>query len=218
MIDAVVRFVLELERLKAVTRKTKVLVEGHEVRFENSAEHSWQIAMLASALAPFAPTGAGSADAPVSSDGFDMARVIGMLLVHDVGEIDTGDTLVYVEEGEAERKAAERRAVERIFGLLPDGQGAPYLALWNEFEEGRTPEARFAHAADRAMPALLNLTHGGQSWVEHGITHERVLRRIGPPIEAGCPALWAWMRERLDEELARGWFGTLQEAPDARAR
>jgi len=211
MIDGVVRFVLELERLKAVTRKTKVLVEGHEARFENSAEHSWQIAMLASALAPFAPV---TPDAPA---GFDMARVIGMLLVHDVGEIDTGDTLVYIEEGEAERKAAERQAVERIFGLLPEGQGAPYVDLWNEFEEGRTPEARFAHAADRAMPALLNLTHGGQSWVEHGITHERVLRRIGPPIEAGCPALWAWMRERLDEELARGWFGTLHEAPDARA-
>lgn len=195
--NEVVDFVLELERLKSVTRKTRVV--GTD-RFENSAEHSWQIAMLASALAPFAP------QAP---PGFDMTRVVAMLLVHDVGEIDTGDTLVFIEEGEAERKSAERAAVERIFGLLPAAQAAAFVALWQEFEDARTPEARFAHAADRAMPALLNLANTGQSWVEHGITHERVVRRIGPPIEAGCPALWSWMRARLDEELARGWFGTL---------
>lgn len=202
--NEVINFVLELERLKSVTRKTRVV--GTD-RFENSAEHSWQIAMLASALAPHAPPEV------------DMTRVVGMLLVHDVGEIDTGDTLVYIEEGEAERKAAERAAVERIFGLLPAAQAAPFVALWQEFEDGRTPEARFAHAADRAMPALLNLANAGQSWVEHGITHERVIRRIGPPIEAGCPALWSWMRARLDEELARGWFGTLAEgAEGARSR
>jgi putative hydrolase of HD superfamily len=192
--DEVVSFILELERLKSVTRKTRVV--GSE-RFENSAEHSWQIAMLAASLAPHAPPA------------IDMARVVGMLLVHDVGEIDTGDTLVFIEEGEVARKAAERVAVERIFGLLPREQAARFLALWQEFEDAATPEARFAHAADRAMPALLNLANGGQSWVEHGISHERVMRRIGPPIEAGCPALWAWMRTRLDEELARGWFGTL---------
>jgi putative hydrolase of HD superfamily len=192
--DEVMGFMLELERLKNVTRKTRVL--GSD-RFENSAEHSWQIAMFAAALAPHAPAGT------------DMARVTAMLLVHDVGEIDTGDTLVYVEDGEAERKAAERAAVRRIFGLLPAADGERFLALWDEFEEATTPEARFAHAADRAMPALLNLANRGQSWVEHGITHERVVQRIGPPIEAGCPALWAWMRARLDEELARGWFGTL---------
>jgi putative hydrolase of HD superfamily len=208
MIDDVVRFVLELERLKSVTRKTKVV--GSD-RFENSAEHSWQIAMLAASLAPFALSELASVD---------MNRVIRMLLVHDIGEIDTGDTLVYIEEGEAERKAAELAAVRRIFGLLPAAQAAPFIALWQEFEAAVTPEARFAHAADRAMPALLNLANGGQSWVEHGITHERVVRRIGPPIEAGCPALWQWLRERLDAELARGWFGTrpLQEGADAHAR
>jgi putative hydrolases of HD superfamily len=201
--NEIVSFVLELERLKSVTRKTRVA--GSD-RFENSAEHSWQIAMLAAVLVPHAPPEV------------DITRVIGMLLVHDVGEIDTGDTLVFVEEGAAERKAAERVAVERIFGLLPAAQAAPFIALWQEFEEGRTPEARFAHAADRAMPALLNLANAGQSWVEHGITHERVVRRIGPPIEAGCPALWAWMRERLDEELARGWFGTLSAGGEPERR
>ena len=184
--QAIVDFILELDRLKGVTRKTRPL--GLD-RYENSAEHSWQIALLAASLLPHAAQ-------PVDGD-----RVIRMLLVHDVGEIDTGDTLVYVEEGQAERKAAERAAVERIFGLLPPAQAAPFLALWHEFEEAATPEAQFAHAADRALAA------GGQSWVEHGITHERVVRRIGPPIEQGCPALWAWMKARLDDELARGWFG-----------
>lgn len=190
----VVDFILELDRLKGVTRKTRPL--GLD-RYENSAEHSWQIAMLAASLTAYA------------AEPVDASRVIAMLLVHDVGEIDTGDTLVYAEGGWDERKAAERAAVERIFGLLPPPQAEPFLALWREFDDGITPEARFAHAVDRAMPALLNLAAGGQSWVENRISHERVVQRIGPPIAAGCPALWDWLRRRLDEEQRRGWFGTI---------
>jgi len=187
----VIDFILELEKLKAVTRKTRPL--GLE-RYENSAEHSWQIALLAASLLPFAA-------APV-----DIDRVVGMLLVHDIGEIDTGDTIVYADEGLAERKAAERVAVMRIFGMLPDAQGAGFLALWQEFEDGASAEAQFAHAVDRAMPALLNLANGGQSWRENGITHARVVARIGPPIKAGCPALWSYMEERLNEAQRTGWF------------
>lgn len=190
--QAIVDFVLELDRLKAVTRKTRPL--GLD-RYENSAEHSWQIALLAASLLPFAP-------GPVNAE-----RVIGMLLVHDIGEIDTGDTLVYVDHGADERKAAERVAVERIFGLLPPAQAQAFLALWQEFDDACTPEARFAHAADRAMPALLNLAAGGQSWVENGIPYERVVERIGPPIRDGCPALWNYLQARLDEARERGWFG-----------
>jgi putative hydrolases of HD superfamily len=188
----IIDFILELDRLKGVTRKTRPL--GLD-RCENAAEHSWQIAMLAASLLPYAPQ-------PV-----DAQRVIGMLLVHDIGEIDTGDTLVDISEGEAERKAAERAAVQRIFGLLPAAQAEPFMALWLEFDAAATPEARFAHAADRAMPALLNLAAGGQSWVAHGISHARVVQRIGPPIRDGCPALWDYLRQRLDEAQARGWFG-----------
>ncbi len=190
----IVDFILELDRLKGVTRKTRPL--GLD-RYENSAEHSWQIAMLATSLLPYAPQ-------PV-----DAARVIGMLLVHDIGEIDTGDTLVYIDAGAAERKAAERVAVQRIFGLLPAPQAERLLALWQEFDDEQTAEARFAHAADRAMPALLNLAAGGQSWLENGITHARVVQRIGPPIRDGCPALWDYLQARLDAEQARGWFGTV---------
>jgi putative hydrolase of HD superfamily len=189
--QAIVDFVLELDKLKGVTRKTRPL--GLD-RYENSAEHSWQIALLAASLAPYA-------EGPI-----DIDRVIRMLLVHDIGEIDTGDTIFYAEEGLAERKAAERVAVTRIFGLLPDAPAAMFMASWLEFEEGTTSEARFAHAADRAMPVLLNLANNGQSWRENGITHERVARRIQAPIEDGCPALWRYVRSRLDDARQRGLF------------
>jgi len=187
----VVRFIIEIDKLKAVTRKVKPLTVD---RYENPAEHSWQIALLAWSLAPFA-------SAPV-----DIDRVVKLLLVHDIGEIDTGDTMAFVTEGMAERKKAERAAVERIFGLLPSAERNEMLALWQEFEEERTPEARLAHAADRAMPVLLNLANNGQSWRENGITYDRVIARVGPQIEAGCPALWEHLRLRLEQEKANGWF------------
>lgn len=188
----IIDFILEIDRLKGVTRRNKPL--GLD-RYENSAEHSWQIALLATSLLPYA------------AEPVDAARVVEMLLVHDIGEIDTGDVLLYADSDWAAQKAAERAAVERIFGLLPAPQRERFLARWIEFDEEATPEARFAHAVDRAMPALLNLASGGQSWVENGVRHEQVVRRIGPPIEAGCPALWQHVAARLEEERARGWFG-----------
>jgi putative hydrolase of HD superfamily len=191
-IPHIVEFILELDKLKGVTRKTRPI--GLD-RYENSAEHSWQIALLAASMEQYA-------EAPV-----DINRVIPMLLVHDIGEIDTGDTIFYAEEGWPERKAAELAAVTRIFGRLQEPQRSHLLGLWQEFEDNRTAEARFAHAADRAMPVLLNLANGGQSWRENGITHERVVRRVAPPIAAGCPALWTYLEARLEEERRNGWFG-----------
>ena len=190
-LQSIVDFVLELDRLKGVTRKTKPL--GLD-RYENSAEHSWQIALLAMSLAPYA-------DEPI-----DVDRVVRMLLVHDIGEIDTGDTIFYADEGLAERKAAEQRAVERIFGLLPASQAAALMDLWLEFDAATTPEARFAHAADRAMPVLLNLANHGQSWRENGITHARVVGRIEAPIRDGCLALWRHLATRLDAARRDGLF------------
>ena len=190
--EDIIRFILELEKLKGVTRKVKPV--GLD-RYENSAEHSWQIAMLAAALYPH-------------TDGkLDPDRVIRMLLVHDVGEIATGDTMVFVEEAAEERKAAESAEVHRIFKTLPAGTGTSFIALWEEFEEGATPEARFAHAADRAMPVLLNLANRGQSWRENGISHDRVVAKIGPPVEKGCPALWAYLEPELERARAQGFFG-----------
>lgn len=188
----IVDFILELDKLKGVTRKTRVL--GSE-RYENSAEHSWQIALLALSLAPHAPQ-------PV-----DMDRVVRLLLVHDIGEIDTGDTIVYAEGGWEERKAAELAAVRRIFGLLPAATAGLLIDLWLEFEQAATPEAAFAHAADRAMPVLLNLANRGQSWRENGISYQRVVQRLEAPIRTGCPALWDYLLPRLDQARADGWFG-----------
>jgi putative hydrolase of HD superfamily len=188
----IVDFVLELDKLKGVTRKVKPL--GLD-RYENPAEHSWQIALLATSLVRFA------------APGVDLDRVIAMLLVHDVGEIDTGDVMAFVEHGLEERKAAEAAAAARIFGLLPGREGERMLELWREFEAAATPEARFAHAVDRAMPVLLNLANQGQSWRENGISHERVVRRVGPPIRAGCPALWEYLEARLDAARGLGYFG-----------
>jgi putative hydrolases of HD superfamily len=189
---AIIGFVLELDKLKQVTRKIRV--RGLD-RYENSAEHSWQIAMLAMSLAKFAPP-------PL-----DLARVVGMLLVHDIGEIDTGDTLVFVEGGWAERKAGEHAAVTRIFGLLPGDEGEVFLQLWREFERNETSDARFANAADRAMPVILNLANQGQSWRDNGISYERVVSKIEPTINAGCPALWTYLEQQLQEARTRGWFG-----------
>jgi putative hydrolase of HD superfamily len=90
--------------------------------------------------------------------------------------------------------------------MLPDPQRSMFMALWEEFEDAQTPESRFAHAIDRAMPALLNLANDGQSWRENGISYERIVRRIGPPIQAGCPSLWAYIESRLGEVRQRGWF------------
>ena len=188
----IIDFILELDRLKGVMRKNKPI--GLD-RYENSAEHSWQLALLAWSLQPYAP------------ENMDMNRVIHMLLLHDVGEIDVGDTMVYVEEGWEARKIEELAAVTRIFALLPPVQGTVYLALWQEFEAGNTPEARFAHAADRAMPVLLNLANHGQSWRENGISYERVVRGCQPPIQAGCPALWDYLVPRLLDAQEQGWFG-----------
>ena len=143
----------------------------------------------------------------------DVDRVIRMLLVHDVGEIDTGDTMVYTEGGWEERKAAEAAAARRIFGLLPDPEGAAFLALWQEFEAGASPEARFANAVDRAMPVLLNLANDGQSWRENGISHARVLGRVAAPIREGCPALWEYLEARLEEQHRLGWFRSAEEPP-----
>jgi len=188
----IVDFILELDKLKGVTRKVKPL--GLD-RYENSAEHSWQLAMMASSMAHHAETD------------IDVNHVIAMLLVHDIGEIDTGDTIAYATEGMAERKADELAAVQRIFGILPGEHGKRFLALWLEFEAGETAESRFANAVDRAMPVLLNLANNGQSWRENGISHARVVARVKPQIHAGCPALWEYLKIELDAARGKGYFG-----------
>lgn len=165
-------FMTELDKLKSVYRKTK-LSDGS--RYENSAEHSWQVCLLALSLAEYA-------DKPIAID-----KVIKMLLLHDVVEIDTGDAILYSEAHD--NYVAEQAAAKRIFGLLPKHLSQQYLALWEEFEERATDEAQFAYAMDRLMPVLLNLHNNGQSWVEHNITLQQVLEKQ-KPIGHASQALW----------------------------
>lgn len=185
------RFVLEIDKLKGVLRKVKPIGQD---RYENTAEHSWQIAVFALSMAR-------SLAYPIHVD-----RVLAMLLVHDIGEIDAGDKFVFAEDGWEERKLAELRAVERIFGLAPPNVATMFLDLWKEFEAGETPEAKFAKAIDRSMPVLLNLSNGGGSWVENGVSYQRVVSRIQPEIENGCPELWTYLKAELDKARGNGFF------------
>lgn len=175
-------FILEVEKLKAVQRKVKPL--GLD-RYENSAEHSWQIALLALTLSPFA-------DASVNVE-----RVIKMLLVHDIGEIDADDVFFFDETGRNEVKDRERSAVERIFALLPEEKGAELMALWTEFESGDTAEAKYARAIDRLMPVLQNLYNNKQSWTENGVTREQVLTRTAY-IGEGSALVWETIAEKIE--------------------
>lgn len=191
-LQPVINFIRELDKLKGVERKTRPLGLS---RLENSAEHSWQIAVLALSLSHFA-------ESPIN-----LERVVSMLLLHDIGEIDIGDTIVYATEGLDQRKVAEEAAVTRICRILPGELSESFREFWHEFEAAETAEAKFAHAMDRSIPIILNLANNGQSWRENGIRCQQVIERNGPPIDAGCPRLWVYLRQKLDEAQDAGWFG-----------
>jgi putative hydrolases of HD superfamily len=190
-------FVREIDRLKSVLRRT-TLHDGS--RPENSAEHSWHLATMAVVFAEYAPPGA------------DVARAVLQCLVHDVVEIDAGDTFAYDQTGYVDKADRERVAATRLFGLLPLDQGIALRALWEEFEEHETPTARFANALDRMQPLLANLATGGGSWKAAGVTRSRVRRRMAP-IELGCPTLWPWVCAAIERATAEGMI-----APDAEGR
>jgi putative hydrolase of HD superfamily len=179
-------FALELDRLKAVIRRTRPA--GLE-RYENSAEHSWQVALVALLLAPWSPV-------PV-----DLQRVVEMLLVHDVPEIDCGDTFVYARDAVA-TAAAEEAAAIRLFGLLPRAAAERLLLRWREFEHGDSPEARLARAADRLMPVLQNVHADGRGWRENGIRGEQVKAVNGGRIAAVVPEVWAVLEPLIDAVFA----------------
>jgi putative hydrolases of HD superfamily len=188
-LDQQLRFVTEIGRLKGVLRQTMLTDPG---RRENSAEHSWHLAVAALALAEHAPSGT------------DIGRVIAMVLVHDLVEIDAGDLFVYADEAQqARQEEAERDAADRIFGLLPRDQAAAFRGLWDEFEERRTPEARFARGLDRLQPMLENLNVGGGTWQEHGITADQVLVKVRL-IEDGSPALGRYARDLVARAVTAG--------------
>lgn len=170
-------FFMELDRLKGVERRNR-LADGS--RCENTAEHSWHLGMAAIVFAPFA------------LESIDVAKAVAMALAHDVVEIDAGDTFAYDQGEAADSKAArEQAAADRLFGLLPPDQGGYLRSLWDEYERGDSPEARYVMAIDRMAPMLLNMAEGGTTWREHGITPDRVIERNGPHISLALPDVWA---------------------------
>ncbi|MDY0339949.1 MAG: HD domain-containing protein [Coriobacteriia bacterium] len=187
-ISRISAFMLEMDRLKGVLRKTRPLAVD---RRENSAEHSWQVALLATMLASY------------STQSIDVARAVEILLVHDVPEIVIGDVIVYADE-DPERQQAEARAARDLFGMLPEPHATRCFDLWLEYEQRETPESRYAYAIDRLMPILHNLQQGGGTWREYGIELEQVLA-INAVTGNALPEVWDQVRARVTvcfEEMA----------------
>ncbi|MDT8419727.1 MAG: HD domain-containing protein [Desulfuromonadales bacterium] len=183
-----IAFIERLDHLKQVFRQNLVMDES---RRENSAEHSWHIASMALVLAEYAPPQV------------DQLQALKLLLLHDVIEIEAGDTFCFDLEGNRDKLERERLAAEQLFGLLPEDLAAEFRSLWDEFEAGESPEARFSNALDRFQVLLQNLNTRGGTWRIHGIEKARVVQRM-LPIRDGAPALWPVVEHYLEEACASG--------------
>ena len=185
-------FICELDKLKGVKRQ--ITLPCDDGRQENSAEHSWHVALMATTLAEFA-------EKPININ-----RVIRMILIHDVVEIDAGDLFAFNSDSEHTKQAEkERIAAKRIFGMLPNPLGAELLDLWLEFEDATTPDAEFAKAMDRVLPVFQNMSNHGGSWKKHGITREKIEQR-NLHLKTCAPALWNYVSQQLDQAVAHGWL------------
>lgn len=184
-----IAFILEIDKLKTILRQNVPITEPH--RQENDAEHSWHLAMMALLLAEHA------------DEAVDVARVVKMLLIHDVVEIDAGDTFVYDTAGHHDKAEREQRAADRLFGLLPADQTAELRGLWDEFEVRTTADARFAHAIDHFQPVLLNVATKGLRWKVHGVTADRVLER-NRVVGESSERLWTYLQGLVADMVAQG--------------
>jgi putative hydrolase of HD superfamily len=185
-----IQFLLEIDALKSILRQSYHL-DG--LKKENAAEHCWHVAVMALVLSEYA------------DEAVDPLAVLKMLLVHDLVEIDAGDTFCYDEVGRTDQAEREARAAKRIFALLPEDQAADLHDLWRTYEARQTPEARFAAALDRLMPLLHNYYTRGKSWQEHGVTLGQVLDR-NRHIGDGSWTLWAFVRELIDDAVDKGYL------------
>ncbi|GAB3206488.1 HD domain-containing protein [Marinactinospora thermotolerans] len=189
-LTAQLRFILEVDKLKRILRRN-LLVDGS--RRENDAEHSWHLALTARVFAEYAPQGT------------DIEHVVELLLVHDIVEIDAGDTFVYDTRMSASQAERERVAADRIFALLPKDQATYARGLWEEFEARLTPEARFAKAIDRLAPMLANWHTDGGTWVQYGVTKDQVLEKVRI-IAEGSEALGSYATALIEDADRRGYF------------
>ena len=185
-------FIVEMDKLKRILRQT--ILTDHS-RQETSAEHSWHLGVMALVLSEYAETGV------------DLFRVLKMVLVHDLVEIDAGDTYCYDRVETQDQAAREKKAADRLFGLLPENQAGELRGLWEEFEARKTPEARFAAALDRLQPILQNYHTQGEMWKKNSISSRQVVMR-NQPIEDGSPLLWDYVVHLLDDAVKKGMLQT----------
>jgi putative hydrolase of HD superfamily len=191
-LESQLAFIREIDKLKHVIRQT-ILLDGS--RKENTAEHSWHVAITAMTLAKYA------------DESVDILRVIKLLLVHDIVEIDAGDTFAFDEVGYEDNFEREEQAADRIFGILPDEQADEFNALWHEFEYAETPDSKFANALDQIMPVMHNIwREGNGSWQDHAPAFEKVYERCKTRVGDASDDLWFYLRDKLDEALAKGWL------------
>lgn len=183
-----ISFIMELDKIKKITRQT-YLSDGS--RKENDAEHSWHLALMAVLLKEYA------------NEEVDLAKVIPMVLLHDLVEIDAGDTYAYDQAGLATQRARETKAADRIFGMLPEDQGTKFRNLWEEFEAYETAEAKFAHVLDNCQPLLLNDASGGKSWKEHTVHKSQIYKRNEHTAE-GSREIWKYMQQLIDKHIQLG--------------
>ncbi|OZI05806.1 phosphohydrolase [Siphonobacter sp. BAB-5385] len=183
-------FIQEIDKLKYIKRKTRLF---NSDRHENDAEHSWHLALMAMVLAEHA-------NEPV-----DVSKVVKMLLIHDIVEIDSGDVFLFDTLLNHDDATAEHKAALRIFGLLPEEQSKEFLTIWEEFEARETPESRFAHAIDRFEPVLQNVSNQGGSWKEFNVDYEKVIKKVGV-IDKGSSHIWDFAKTMIDDSLEKGYI------------
>ncbi|MEM6399246.1 MAG: HD domain-containing protein [Cyanobacteria bacterium P01_D01_bin.116] len=184
------QFIIEIDKLKNVLRQT-LLIDGS--RRENSGEHSWHLAMMTIILAEYA------------TEGTDLFRAMKMSLIHDLVEIDAGDTFCFDEKGYESKAEREIQAATRIFGILPEEQSKELRLLWDEFEVRETPTAKFAAALDRIQPFLHNRETEGGTWKIHNINQNQVMKRM-TPVEEGTPELWDFILKEIENCIAAGYL------------
>ncbi|OJZ15068.1 MULTISPECIES: HD domain-containing protein [Sphingobacterium] len=183
-----IEFIKEIDKIKYIQRRTKLF---NSDRPENDAEHSWHLALMAIVLLEHA------------NQSVDLLKVVKMVLIHDIVEIDAGDTFIYDTGKNHTNTIAERLAAQRIFGILPGQQAEELIAIWEEFEAGQTPEAQFARAMDRLEPLLQNSSNNGGTWNEPGVNYEKVYEKKSV-IKDGSAVLWEYAEKLIDAGVARG--------------
>lgn len=184
-------FIVEIDKMKKIFRQNVVIGTN---RNENDAEHSWHLAVMAMLLSEYA-----------ESKNLDNLKVLKMILIHDLVEIDAGDTFCYDEKGYEDKEERERKAAQRIFSILPPDQGREILELWQEFEELKTPEARFAASLDRLQPLILNYHTQGHTWQRPGVNKEKVYKR-NEILQKGAPELWKYVEEIVEDSIKKGYL------------